>query len=177
MIWYPSSSISYDCRGHFLPYPKYVTHVLCHPCSLAVLQSCMSSCDRGTKVSWSNTIPRLSNLVSEVSSRYYFAARENVMVSLWFPCDIGFADFGFSKRSLKRIIMCCAIFQAFLFNQIKYRQRSQIYMHEGSLGHTKKLRCAALWWMRSWIISLSVFKVTNLHRYSNKHTSAPFCFC
>ena len=60
MIWYPSSSISYDCRGHFLPYPKYVTHVLCHTCSLAVLQSCMSSCDRGTKVSWSNTIPRLS---------------------------------------------------------------------------------------------------------------------
>ena len=44
-------------------------------------------------------------------------------------------------------------------------------------GIHKKLRCAALWWMRSWIISLSVFKVTNLHRYSNKHTSAPFCFC
>ena len=44
----------------FAPYPKYVTHVLCHTCSLAVLQSCMSSCDRGTKVSWSNTIPRLS---------------------------------------------------------------------------------------------------------------------
>ena len=117
----------------FAPYPKYVTHVLCHTCSLAVLQSCMSSCDRGTKVSWSNTIPRLSNLVSEVSSRYYFAARENVMVSLWFPCDIGFADFGFSKRSLKRIIMCCAIFQAFAFNRIKYRQRSQIYV---SMGHT-----------------------------------------
>ena len=42
MIWYPSSSISYDCRGHFLRH--ILSMLLTYSVTLAVWQSCSLAC-------------------------------------------------------------------------------------------------------------------------------------
>ena len=66
-----------------------------------------------------------------------------------------------SQRDRSSELLCVALsFKLFfsLPNQISTRVPDMKV-----LWRIQKLRCAALWWMRSWIISLSVYKVTNLH--------------
>ena len=167
LIFWPAAAVSLQWIS--LPFrtivaaifchPKYVTHVLCHTCSLAVLHVVMWR----TKVSWSNTIQGLSNFVGGVSchvitlllrkmSWFFFCDFRAILVSLWLLKEIAQANY-YVLRYLSSF--------SFQPNQISTTV-PDIHAWRFS-GAYKKLRCAALWWMRSWIISLSVYKVTNLH--------------
>ena len=97
-------------------HPKYVTHVLCHTCSLAVLHVVM----------WRTKVSRTFQLGLVGVSCHVITLRLRKMSC--FFCDIGFT--GFSKRSLKRIIMCLSSFSSLY--QIKYQQRSQIWRFFGA---------------------------------------------
>ena len=104
---------------------KYVTHVLCHTCSLAVLHVVMWR----TKVSWSNTIQGLSNFVGGVSCHVitlllrkmtcFFCDFRAILVSLWLLKEIAQANY-YVLRHLSS------------FFQIKYQQGSQIWMFSGA---------------------------------------------
>ena len=100
------------------PFFAILSMLLTYSVTLAVWQSCMSSCEE-------RKCQGLSNLVVGVSC-HVITLRLRKMSC--FFCDIGFT--GFSKRSLKRIIMCLSSF-SFLY-QIKYQQRSQIWRFFGA---------------------------------------------
>ena len=107
LIFWPAAAVSLQWIS--LPFrtivaaifchPKYVTHVLCHTCSLAVLHVVMWR----TKVSWSNTIQGLSNFVGGVSCHVitlllrkmscFFCDFRAILVSLWLLKEIAQANY------------------------------------------------------------------------------------